>query len=125
MVQFILYVVSQVESKNFYAHLLSRQPILDVPGMTEFLLEDNCKLGLMPNEGINRILNQKTPHPSTGNGIPRCELYLYPDDIFEVQKRLHDLNALEISPLADRDWGDKVGYYSDPDGHIIAIAQKI
>ena len=33
--------------------------------------------------------------------------------------------ALLISPIEDRNWGDKACYLSDSDGHIIAFAQKI
>jgi len=30
----------------------------------------------------------------------------------------------EISELKDRDWGDRVGYISDPDGHVLAFAES-
>ena len=61
MVEFILYVRNQEESKNFYKILLDKEPSLNVPGMTEFLLEENCKLGLMPNDGIGKIFGSKSP----------------------------------------------------------------
>ncbi len=93
--------------------------------MTEFMLADNVKLGLMPEVGIAKILGNKTPNPSSGNGIPRCELYLYTDHIEAFYRRLLSAGAKEISPIQDRDWGDKVCYFSDPDGHMIAIAQKL
>ena len=44
--------------------------------MTEFKLAENVKLGLMTENGIARIISNKLPHPKTGTGIPRCELYL-------------------------------------------------
>jgi len=44
--------------------------------MTEFMLSDACRLGLMPDDGIAKILADKTRHRGTGSGIPRCELYL-------------------------------------------------
>ena len=124
-VEFILYVRDQKRSKEFYAEVLNSTPLIDVPGMTEFMLSDNCKLGLMPESGIAKIIVPKTPHPSEGNGIPRCELYLYTDNIENSYKRLIEIGANEISPVMNRDWGDKVCYFSDPDGHIIAFAQKI
>ena len=92
--------------------------------MTEFMLADNCKLGLMPETGINKILSGKTPSPSLGNGIPRCELYLYRADMDEISQRLITAGAKEISPVQLRSWGDIAGYYSDPDGHIIVIAKS-
>jgi hypothetical protein len=124
MVEFILYVSSQEESRNFYKVLLNKEPSLDVPGMTEFLLEENCKLGLMPNDGIAKILGDKIPHPSGGTGIPRCELYLYFENPVEVFQRAVTAGAKEISPMEKRTWGDTVGYLADTNGHIIAIAQK-
>lgn len=125
MIEFILYVKDQDRSRDFYAALLKKEPVLDVPGMTEFLLADNCKLGLMPEAGIAKILLPATDHPSSGNGIPRCELYLLTNDIESEYSLLKELNAKEISPIADRDWGDSVCYFADPDGHILAFAQKI
>ena len=49
--EFILYVSDQQRSRDLYAVLLDLDPVLDVPGMTEFDL-GGCKLGLMPEEGI-------------------------------------------------------------------------
>ncbi|MGE5356295.1 MAG: VOC family protein [Deltaproteobacteria bacterium] len=125
IVEFILYVADQNRSRDFYFKILGKNPILDVPGMTEFDLGENCKLGLMPERGIAKILNKKTPHPSTGNGIPRCELYLYTDDIEYSFKTSLENGAKEISEIQTRDWGDIVGYVADYDGHIIAFAKKI
>uniref|UniRef100_UPI00215B4A90 hypothetical protein n=1 Tax=Escherichia coli TaxID=562 RepID=UPI00215B4A90 len=66
---------------DFYSKLFRKNPDLNVPGMTEFIFTENCKLGLMPNNGIAKILSDKTPHPELGNGIPRCELYFYVENI--------------------------------------------
>jgi uncharacterized glyoxalase superfamily protein PhnB len=121
--EFILYVANQEESKQFYEKLLNISPSLHVPGMTEFQLSENCKLGLMPEDGIAKILRDKTPHPKTGNGIPRCELYLKVKKAESYLRRGMELGAKEISSFQQRDWGDKVGYISDVDGHIIAFAE--
>lgn len=123
--QFILYVKDQTRSKNFYQDLLKIKPVLDVPGMTEFELSEECRLGLMPEAGITKILSDKVPHPSKGNGIPRCELYLSVDNIQQYFDRAVELSAKLISEIRDRDWGDKACYFADPDGHIIAFAEKI
>ncbi|MCB0801811.1 MAG: lactoylglutathione lyase [Flavobacteriales bacterium] len=124
-VLFILYVANQEKSKLFYQKLLDSSPSLDVPGMTEFTLVDGVKLGLMPEIGIAKILTDKTPHPKLGSGIPRCELYLKVKNAEEYIKRGILIGGKEISSLKDRDWGDKVAYLSDLDGHIIAIAEII
>lgn len=72
-----------------------------------------------------KILSDKTPHPDQGNGIPRCELYFYIDNIEQEFDSATQIGAKLISPIEDRDWGDKVCYFADPDGHIIAFAEKL
>ncbi|MBX2930735.1 MAG: hypothetical protein KF781_02170 [Chitinophagaceae bacterium] len=125
LVETILYVNNQQDSTVFYEKLFRQKANVYVSGMTEFNLSENCKLGLMPNSGIATILLDTTPHPDKGNGIPRCELYLYVEDIeFEFDHAMN-IGAKLISPIIDRDWGDKVCYFSDIDGHIIAFAEKI
>jgi len=123
--EIILFVADQQKSRDFYSSVLQMNPELDVPGMTEFKLIDGLKLGLMPENGIARILSDQTPHPKTGNGIPRCELYLLLDNIDEAYERALKAGAKEISKIQDRDWGNAVGYLSDPDGHLIAFAKRI
>ena len=123
-VQFILYVSDQSGSRDFYKKVLLIEPSLDVPGMTEFQLNEKCKLGLMPEKGIAKILSDKTPHPETANGAPRCELYLHVENPEEYYERAKEAGAREVSPIMKRDWGDMAGYVSDSDGHIIAFAGK-
>ena len=124
-IEFILYVSNQEKSRVFYERLLNIKPSLNVPGMTEFKLIENVKLGLMPENGIAKIISEKLPHPKNGNGIPRCEIYLKVKSPIEYLKRGIELGGKEISEFQNRDWGDKVGYISDLDGNIIAFAQKI
>lgn len=119
--EFILYVQDQQRSRDLYRVLLDREPVLDVPGMTEFDL-GGCKLGLMPASGIARIITPALPHPDAGHGVPRCELYLRVDDLDAAIARAMQAGLAVISPAAERDWGDRVAYFADPDGHVIALA---
>ena len=119
----ILYVADQQRSKRFYEKILQKKPVLDVQGMTEFLLTDNFKLGLMPEDGIEKILTPHTSHPKLGNGIPRCEFYLFVDDPEEMLRLAVSAGAKEISKSKIRDWGDMAAYCADPDGHIITFAK--
>jgi uncharacterized glyoxalase superfamily protein PhnB len=121
---FILYVESQERSKEFYTEVLQQEPRLNVPGMTEFQLTDHAVLGLMPENGIAKILADHTPHPSKGNGIPRNELYLYVDDPQNYFDRAIKAGGKPVSEFGARDWGDSVAYCADPDGHILAFSRK-
>lgn len=124
MIEFILYVADQQRSKHFYGQVLELQPVLDGPGMTEFELAPNCKLGLMPETGIAKIISPPLPHPATGTGIPRCELYLHVENAVAYCQRAIILGGNLISEVQPRDWGHTVGYVADPDGHVLAFAEQ-
>lgn len=123
-IEIILYVSNQELSRNFYEAVLHQPPSLHVAGMTEFTLSENFKLGLMPNAGIAKILGDKTPHPETGTGIPRCELYLHVEELEKEFDNAIQAGAKVTNEIAERNWGDRVGYLADPDGHVIALAEK-
>ncbi|MFA6317028.1 MAG: VOC family protein [Elusimicrobiota bacterium] len=121
---FILYVSDQKASAAFYAKVLGTQPELDVPGMTEFRLNDGAILGLMPAKGIKRLLGDRLPDPEKGAGIPRAELYLVVSNPGDFHQRALAAGAMELSPLQARNWGDSAAYSLDPDGHVIAFARR-
>ena len=121
----ILYVQDQLRSTSFYTALLGLEPTLNVPGMTEFELPGGSVLGLMPENGIAKIISGPLPHPSTANGTPRCELYLVGTDLVAACERAKQAGARLIDGAKDRDWGHRTAYFVDPDGHVIALACQI
>lgn len=123
-VLFILYVKDQEKSTAFYSKVLARTPKLFVPGMTEFELCDGSLLGLMPIQGIKRLLGEKLPDPDRAHGIPRAELYLIVDDAELYHRRALVAGAKELSSLLQRSWGHLAAYSLDPDGHVVAFAEK-
>lgn len=120
----IFYVKDQEKSKTFYKNLLGYEPTLDVVGMTEFHILNNVLLGLMPEEGIMRILKNKIPNPKDANGVPRSEIYIFVDEPDEYYLRAITAGGTGISKTELRNWGDYVAYCSDVDGHILAFAKK-
>ena len=119
---FILYVADQQVSTDFYTAVFKRSPDLNVPGMTEFRLSEQCVLGLMPEAGIKRLLGDLLPDPSTARGVPRSEVYLTVDDPAAWHQRAIANGARELSPLMPRNWGDDVAYSLDPDSHVLCFA---
>lgn len=119
----IIYVNDQDASTNFYSTLLNQKPVLHVPGMTEFILNDNSVLGLMPANGIKKLLKDKIEQPNKINNQPRAELYLIVDNIDEYIIRANKMNVKLLDELKLRDWGHRVIYYEDLDGYIIAFAE--
>lgn len=122
---FIFYVSDQQKSRDFYQQIFQQTPVLDVPGMTEFEINSSTKLGLMPETGIVKILGEKVPDPAKGNGIPRCEIYLYVENPGEYFQRALAAGTTEISALEERNWGDEAAYCADADGNVIVFAKKI
>ena len=120
-VHFILYVSDQKHSAAFYSTVLGKDPILDVPGMTEFSIGEQTILGLMPSEGIIRLLG-RIGDPSSMPDVLRGEIYLVVDDPAAFHESSLLAGAQELSPLAPRDWGELVAYSLDADGYILAFA---
>lgn len=122
-VDVILFVADQARSARFYAQVLDRAPDLDVPGMTQLALGPGVALGLMPEQGIARILDGQVD-PTAARAAPRGELYLTVDDPAAVHARALAAGARELSPLAPRSWGDDAAYSLDPDGHLLVVARR-
>lgn len=120
----ILYVSDQQRSKSFYASFLGRQPEVDVPGMTAFNLSPELRLGLMPQDGIAKIICPAVPHPSNASGVPKCELYLRLADADAYFERALKAGAVKIADFEPRGWGETAAYLADPDGHILALAHQ-
>lgn len=123
--RFILYVRDAARSRDFYAAALGFAPMLDVPGMVEFVLPGDAILGLMPESGIRRLLGPALPDPAAAQGAPRAEVYLMVGDPGAAHRRALAAGARELSPLLDRDWGHRAAYSLDPDGHVLAFAIEI
>jgi len=92
--------------------------------MTEFTLKNGVMIGLMPNDGIAKIIGNTFPHPSEGSGIPRCELYLKLENAQNYVDRALKAGAVLVSPMQERPWGDITAYIADEDGHILAFAEE-
>ncbi len=122
---FIIYVKNQEKSKLFYEELLGYKPTLHVAGMTEFQLLSNISLGIMPEEGIMRILENKIPDPKAASGIPRSEIYMFVDEPDEYYNKLVAAGGTGISKAELRNWGDHVAYGLDLDGHVLAFAKRV
>lgn len=118
---FVLYVADQGRSRAFYTRVLAVEPVLDVPGMTELPLGSGARLGLMPEAGIRRLIDIDTGSAA----VSRAELYLPVADLDRAWERAAAAGATALSPPAMRDWGERVGYLRDPDGHVLALAQAV
>jgi len=79
-------------------------------------------LGLMPEAGIESLFAGASA--ARRPGALKAELYLVVPDPEVWHARALAGGARELSPLALRDWGDRVAYSLDPDGHVLAFAGR-
>jgi PhnB protein len=59
--------------------------------------------------------------PQTLGGTP-VHFYVYVEDSDAVFKRAIAAGAKQMEPVADKDWGDRIGALTDPFGHIWMVA---
>ncbi len=124
-VEKILFVSDLALCRDFYKSLLQVDPQTDVPGIVEFRLSAYFILGLMPLEGISRILGPETIRPDIKGIPPRSELYLLVNNPEEMFSRALSLGATILSQVLERNWGHMVGYVADPEGNVLAFARQI
>jgi hypothetical protein len=96
-----------------------------MPGMTEFTISENTTLGLMPISGIEQLFGDKLPDPARSTDGPRCEIYLLVSHPEDYHKRAVMAGAVELSGLEKRSWGHNAAYSLDPDGNVLAFAERI
>jgi len=121
---FIFYVADQARGAAYYRAVLDVEPILDVPGITEFRLFDGAVLAVMPAASARRLLGDVVPSADEMSMRPKAELYLVVDDPEAHHARALANGGTELSPMQARDWNHRAAYSLDPDGHVVAFAEK-
>ncbi len=121
----VFFVADLTRCRDFYKSLFQIEPVTDVPGMVEFELAPNFKLGLMPLEGISRLLGAGLISHGKEGVPPRSELYLRVEDPHEMFSMAVSLGAKVLSPVRQRNWGDIAGYVADIEGNILVFAKQI
>lgn len=120
----LLYVADQSQSREFYSTLFDVTPELDVESITEFIINDTMKMGILDEKWIATLIGDALPSPTSGSGIPRVELYIFVDDPEVMYTKAISLGATAISEVSRRNWGQIVGYVADFDGHVLAFAKE-
>ena len=121
---FIIYVKDLEKTKLFYELLFNIKPVLDVPGMCEFKLPDGSALGIMPNSSLEKLFGKDFEEQKNRKALPQTEFYFLVEDALTLHNRAIQLGASEIREFSEMDWGNKVAYSINHDGHILAFAEK-
>ena len=65
-----------------------------------------------------------TPEPAPEGGLTGAELYLRCDDLGASIERREGAGARLLRARTLKDWGEEVAYYADPEGNVVALAQR-
>ncbi len=122
---FIIYVDDVEKTKMFYEILFNIKPIIDEPDMCELELPNGAILGIMPNSSLEKLFGTEYGISEKKKATPKFEFYFQVENAEALHKKALQLGALEIRNFTEMDWGDKVAYSKNHDGHIIAFAEKI
>lgn len=117
----ILAVADLPRSAAFYDAAFRWEVAVDVPVYREYRLPGGTGVALYARGGFEA--NTGLPAPGAPEGATGgAELYLGVEDLGAACARLRAAGARELSPAADRGWGDRAAYFADPDGHVLAVA---
>ncbi|GBE30943.1 MAG TPA: hypothetical protein ENH10_04030 [Bacteroidetes bacterium] len=118
----ILAVENVQRSRDFYRAVFGWSVREDMETYVEF--DTGMDTGICLYERGAFAKNTGTPVlPVMMNSSTGVELYIYVSDMADTINKLVSANASMLAARKVMDWGDEVAYYSDPDGHIIAVAQ--
>lgn len=123
-VNIIIYTSDLEQATKFYRCVLGKNPTLEVPGMSEFELNCNTVLGIMPAEGIRRILKERINEPNCSKDNVKCEIYIRSDNANQIYNNALSAGGELISGFELRNWGEEVAYCLDLDGNLLAFAKK-
>lgn len=121
----IILAVSDLQrSSSFYDQAFTWSKIVDTPVYIEYLLPNKIRVGLYDCKGFSRNTDRIAQLTETGR-TSSTEIYLYCTDLKNSIRQIADAGAETLSPLIERDWGDRAAYFSDPDGNVIVLAERI
>jgi lactoylglutathione lyase len=125
-VQVIFAVADVARSADFYERAFGwpRNPLVDYASYVEFLPPDGGAVGVYERHGYAAEVGAKPVEPHSGTVAPGY-LYLRVEDLDATVSALEAAGAHPLSPLVERAWGERAAWFADPDGNVVAVAQRV
>ena len=114
--------VSDVErSATFYRDVMGFSEIWRSPEIVKFELQ-NCELTLISRE----VLLEETHLTAfaAGHAPVTFAVSVARDDVDVIMKRLADAGVHVVAEAEDKRLGPRIGFVSDPDGHIWEVIEQ-
>lgn len=117
----VLFVKDMAASRQFYEGLLGQQVETDFGANVGYV----GGLALWEVGSANQLVFGREANETTKLGRENLEVYFEAEDVEAVAKKLSDAKVTEIRPLREQPWGQRVLHVSDPDGHIVEVAEPL
>ncbi|MGC4000292.1 MAG: VOC family protein [Anaeromyxobacter sp.] len=119
----VILAVEELElTARFYEAACGWRREVDVPVYVELAGEGGARLGLYQRDAYARNVGGAPASPA--GGIRPTELYVTVADPVAALSRAVEYGGTLRSPVTPRDWGDEVGYCTDPGGNVVAFARR-
>lgn len=111
-------------SLRFYRDALGLEVEHRDEGYAALRVEGPVILALMDRGRLPELLPEEHCRPPEA-GRHRGELAFLVEDADAAHERLTEQGVEFLAPPADRPWGERTAYLTDPDGYLVEIAEKI
>jgi predicted enzyme related to lactoylglutathione lyase len=124
-VQVIFAVEDLSRSLEFYERAFAwpRNPRIDFANYVDLHPPDGGSLGLYERDGFAATVGAE-PADTPAGRVPPAYLYVRVDDASATVSALEAAGGRSLSPLTTREWGEDAAWFADPDGNVVAIAQR-
>lgn len=122
----IFAVTDFARSVEFYEQAFGwpRNRRIDYRNYVELLPPDGGSLGLFQREAYAGMVGAEPAELDEGRVAP-AYLYVRVDNLDATLARLEAAGARSLNPPADRSWGERAAWFADPDGNVVAVAQRV
>jgi lactoylglutathione lyase len=111
----ILYVDDVERATSFYVDNLGFEQVYRFPpdGTPDFAFLKLEPLGIA-------VSKRRPEHDGR-----ELELCIYTDDVDAAAVSLRESGAREVQAPADQEWGERMAYFRDPDGHLLHVTARL
>ena len=123
---FVVAVADVARARDFYEQSFGwpRNPRVDYANYVEFVLPDGGAVGLYDRAGYAGEVGAEPAAIPAGSVSPGY-LYVRVEDVEACVAAVTAAGGRPLSPLAERAWGERAAWFADPDGNVVAVAQRV
>jgi predicted enzyme related to lactoylglutathione lyase len=125
-VQVIFAVDDLARALDFYERTFGwpRNELIDYTNYVELLSPDGGALGLYERDGFAETVGAE-PARVPDDRVAPAYLYIRVDDVRAAAANAEAAGGRPLSPLTPRSWGEEAAWFADPDGNVVAVAQRV